>query len=148
VPLGSPASARTARRLQVSVVETRWSGGKVRHEHVASLGSVPHERLARLANRIDAAAQAKILAAVHARVPMVTVDEQRALQSFKLSAHGTTIRRAKAKHWPIVASSRLQYRLYQQVTSPSGRCKGRCALASGHAQQIVEIEILMKGGDK
>jgi hypothetical protein len=31
------------RRLQVSVVETRWSGGRVRHEHVASLGSVPRE---------------------------------------------------------------------------------------------------------
>lgn len=28
------------RRLQVSLVETRRHGGKVRHEHVAMLGSV------------------------------------------------------------------------------------------------------------
>jgi hypothetical protein len=77
------------------VVETRWSGGKVKHEHVASLGSIPHEpsmperiafwqrlheRHARLANRIDAKARAKILAAVRAKVPMVTPAGQRDLQ--------------------------------------------------------------------
>jgi hypothetical protein len=82
-------------RLQVSLVETRRVDGKVRHEHVASLGSVEvpqsaeariafwqrlHERLDRLSNRIDAATHAKILGGVHARIPMVTVDEQRALQ--------------------------------------------------------------------
>jgi hypothetical protein len=64
------------------VVETRWHASEVKHEQVASLGSVPHEptvperiafwtqlheRLARLANRVDAAAQAKILGAVHAK---------------------------------------------------------------------------------
>jgi len=82
-------------RLQVSLVETRRSGGKVRHEHVASFGSVEwppsaeariafwqrlHERLATLSNRVDATAQAKILGEIHARIPMVTLDEQRALQ--------------------------------------------------------------------
>jgi hypothetical protein len=54
------------RRLEVSIVETRREGGKVKHKHVASLGSVwsdsPAERegfwhecearLARLANRL------------------------------------------------------------------------------------------------
>jgi len=85
----------TTHRLQVSLVETSRSDGKVRHEHVASLGSVPatpdiadrlafwqrlHERLAKLANRLDAATQAKVLGAVQARVPMVTADEQRTLQ--------------------------------------------------------------------
>jgi predicted N-formylglutamate amidohydrolase len=39
-----------------------------------------HERLAKLSNRVDAAAQGKVLAEVHSRVPMVTADEQRALQ--------------------------------------------------------------------
>lgn len=39
-----------------------------------------HERLAKLSNRIDATAQGKILGEVHARIPMVTADEQRALQ--------------------------------------------------------------------
>jgi hypothetical protein len=67
----------------------------VRQEHVASLGSIKtpltvtdriafwarlHERLARLGNRVDGAAQGKVLAAVHGRVPMVTADERQALQ--------------------------------------------------------------------
>lgn len=39
-----------------------------------------HERLAKLENRIDGEAQAKILGSIHARIPMVTPDEQRALQ--------------------------------------------------------------------
>ena len=81
--------------LQVSLVETRRIAGKVRHEHVASFGSVEwppsveariafwqrlHERLAKLSNRVDATAQAKILGDIHIRIPMVTLDEQRALQ--------------------------------------------------------------------
>src|ERR1700681_2586525 len=82
-------------RLQVSLLETRRINGKVRNEHVASLGSVEmpataasrlafwarlHDRLAKLSNRLDATAQGKILGDVHARIPMVTLDEQRALQ--------------------------------------------------------------------
>ena len=83
-----------AYRLQLSLVETRRLDGKVRHEHVASLGSIEtpptiadriafwsrlHERLGRLSNRIDGEMQGKVLGAVHARVPMITPDEQRAL---------------------------------------------------------------------
>jgi hypothetical protein len=82
-------------RLQVSLIETRRSDGKVRHEHIASFGSVPvpptaddrfafwkrlHERLARLSNRVDAATQGKLLGDIHARIPMVSVDEQRDVQ--------------------------------------------------------------------
>jgi hypothetical protein len=82
-------------RLQVSLLETRRIDGKVRNEHVANLGSVEmpatvacrlafwarlHERLAKLSNRADAATQGKILGNIHARIPMVTLDEQRALQ--------------------------------------------------------------------
>jgi hypothetical protein len=82
-------------RLQVSLIETRRVGGKVKHEHIAGLGTIDpalavadrvafwkgvHERLSRLSNRIDAAAQGKILGEVHARIPMVTVDELRAVQ--------------------------------------------------------------------
>ena len=77
------------------MVETRRENGRVRHEHVASLGSIEmlpsvaariefwrglHERLAQLSNRLDAETRGKVMGAVHARVPMVTPDEQRALQ--------------------------------------------------------------------
>jgi hypothetical protein len=86
---------QTPSRLQVSLVEGRRVGGKVRHEHIASLGSilVPatiadrvafwrrlHERLAKLSNRISADEQGKILGAIHVRIPMVTIDELRTLQ--------------------------------------------------------------------
>jgi len=86
---------QSAHRLQLSLVEARRVGGKARQEHIAALGSILtppsvadriafwqrlHQRLGNLSNRIDAAAQAAILGAVHARVPMVTLDEQRALQ--------------------------------------------------------------------
>jgi hypothetical protein len=83
----------TARRLQVSLVETGRTGGKVRHSHVASLGSIVrgpsvaervafwaalYQRLGRLANRVNGEAYGAILAAVHARIPIPTQEEQRA----------------------------------------------------------------------
>lgn len=95
---------QTESRLQVSVIETRRADGKVRHEHIASFGSVEdppsvedriallqrlHERLAKLSNRLDAAAQAKLLGDVHSRVPMVTLDEMQALK----------LRNAEADEW-------------------------------------------------
>jgi hypothetical protein len=87
---------RTKTRLQVSLIETRRCGGKIRHEHIGSLGSIElepsiyariefwnhlHERLARLSNRLGGHGQAKVLGQVHTRIPMVTADEQRALQA-------------------------------------------------------------------
>jgi hypothetical protein len=86
---------QSASRLQLSIVETRRVDGKVRHEHIASLGSVAmpitvadrinfwvklHERLGRLTNRIDPKTLRCIYDAVNARVPLVTVEEQQALQ--------------------------------------------------------------------
>jgi hypothetical protein len=82
----------TTSKLQVSLIATRRSAGKVRHEHIASLGSAaiassPSDRIvfwtrlrARLADRLDAEAQSAILAAVHARIPMPTQDEHHAEQ--------------------------------------------------------------------
>ena len=55
-------------KLQASLIETRRVDGKVRHEHIAGLGSIIlppsvteritfwqrlHDRLAKLANRVD-----------------------------------------------------------------------------------------------
>jgi len=66
---------QTKHHLQVSLVETRRIDGRVRQEHVASLGSVPappslqdrltfwqrlHERLSRLSNRVPGDIQGKI----------------------------------------------------------------------------------------
>src|SRR5881394_3303493 len=82
-------------RLQVSLVASRRVDGKVSVEHIAGLGTVDDppsirerlkfwarlpDRLDRLANRIGSEDRTKLLGAVHARVPMVTIAEQRALQ--------------------------------------------------------------------
>jgi hypothetical protein len=90
-----PRFHQTPSRLQVSLRESRRIGGKPRCEHIASLGSIPepmttadrvafwarlHQRLANLANRIGADEQGKILGAIHARIPMVTIDDMRAVQ--------------------------------------------------------------------
>ena len=86
---------QTARRLQVSLTETHRQAGKVRHEHVAGLGSIPlspsaadriafwtklHQRLDALSNRVDAAQRGALLTAIHARIPMPTLDDQQAAQ--------------------------------------------------------------------
>jgi hypothetical protein len=71
--------------LAMSLVETRREHGKVRHEHVASLGSIETplsvsaliEFWREFANRLDAETRGKVIGAVHVRVPMVTPDEQR-----------------------------------------------------------------------
>jgi hypothetical protein len=86
----------TGRRLQVSVLETRRTAGKVANEHIASLGSVEvpmtvagrqafwahlWERLPKLSNRIGADDQVKIRNAVHARIPMVMPEEANAAEA-------------------------------------------------------------------
>ena len=84
------------RRLQASLAQTRRVVGKVQTEHIASLGSVGLDisirerltfwaklpaRLERLSNRIGSDdARPKIYGALHARIPMVTPDEQRTMQ--------------------------------------------------------------------
>jgi hypothetical protein len=88
-----PISPDTS-RLQVSLVEGRRVGGKVRHEHIASLGSVPipaaaadriafwglaGDRLERLANRIGNEKE-KIVSAIHARIPLFDGEDIRSVQ--------------------------------------------------------------------
>jgi hypothetical protein len=86
---------QTDRRLQTSIAATRRADGRVVHEHVAGLGSVPrspspgdriafwtklHQRLDGLSNRIDASQRGAILTTIHARIPMPTLDEQQAVR--------------------------------------------------------------------
>jgi hypothetical protein len=80
--------------LQVSLIQTRREGGKVRHEHIAGLGAIAvpaspadrivfwqslHARLSALSNRIGDE-QGKIIVAVDERIPMLTPDELRGVQ--------------------------------------------------------------------
>jgi hypothetical protein len=87
-------------RLQASLVQRRRAAGKVQAEHVGTLGSVDAgvsvreriafwaklpRRLAALDNRLSTDEHPAIIAALHARIPMVTVEDLRAVQeeSFK-----------------------------------------------------------------
>jgi hypothetical protein len=136
----------TAYRLQVSLVETRRVDGKVRHEHVASLGSIAtpqtvagrvtfwarlHERLARLGNRLDGAAQGKALGAVHARIPMVTPDEQRALQLENAKADAGQWDRLYGMH---VATAEDHKGLAATVASTIAKVEGHAAEAASNAK--------------
>jgi hypothetical protein len=86
---------RQANRLQASLIQTRRASGKVVAEHIGTLGSVDGGmsvreriafwaklpgRLAALGNRVGPDEHAKLYAAIHARIPMVTSDEQRDVQ--------------------------------------------------------------------
>ena len=77
-------------------MHTRRVAGKMQSEHIASLGTVAADvsvrerlafwaelpaRLARLGNRVGVEDHAKIYGALHARIPMVTPEEQRDLQA-------------------------------------------------------------------
>jgi pyruvate/2-oxoglutarate dehydrogenase complex dihydrolipoamide acyltransferase (E2) component len=81
-------------RITAVLADSRREGGRVVNEHIATLGSVPvdptiadriafwtraNARLAKAGNRIGPDL-GKVMGQLHARIPMVTPDEQRALQ--------------------------------------------------------------------
>src|SRR5262249_39143841 len=87
-------------RLLVSLVASRRVEGRHQKEHIGFLGSVPipaaaadrvwfwqqlHQRLSRLAHRIGDE-QGKLMAAIHARIPMVTQDELQAVKILEAEA--------------------------------------------------------------
>jgi hypothetical protein len=123
---------QSPRRLQLSLVETRREGGKVRHEHVASLGAVAtplsvagrvelwqglHQRLDRLSNRLDGETQAKILGAVHARVPMPTVDEVHALHLDEAKQHETAWRMRHVQTEGSVEENKLRLKAAERMVA-------------------------------
>jgi hypothetical protein len=81
-------------RLAVDLVQTQRVAGKIRQEYIAGLGAIFVDesghatlevrrlfwrrlmvRLGKLSNRVSADESAKIMGAVHSRIPMVTADE-------------------------------------------------------------------------
>ena len=77
--LGNPAALAASRAANTSRALDRLPEPMTTAGHVAFWARL-HQRLAKLANCIGADEQGKILGAVHARIPMVTIDELRALQ--------------------------------------------------------------------
>ena len=137
---------QTDHRLQASLVGTRRDGGHVRHAHLANLGSIPlalsvadrvafwahlHERLARLDNRLEPAARFAILAAVRARIPMVTPEEQHAEQLAEQLARAE----ANARFWETMDG--LNDDLIQEGAVLRAAAASRAWLARAQAREIV-----------
>jgi hypothetical protein len=93
-------------RLNVTLVRTRRVAGKVRSEHVAALGSVPLDGADRFAVRdrtelwrrlhvnvanLPPENQGRLMAAVHARVPLPT-EEERGAAALAEAEHDTAFR--------------------------------------------------------
>jgi hypothetical protein len=134
---------RTPYGLQVSLIQTRREGGKVRHDHIAGLdaNTVPaspadciafwqrlHDRLSALSNRI-VDEQSKTLVTVDERIPMPTPDELRDVQLLNAKAdqrfweglrsvHTDTIEGHKGV---IAAAARITAALEENIKAPRGR---------------------------
>jgi hypothetical protein len=123
-------------------MQTRRVDGKVHSEHIASLGSVDADvsvreriaywaalpgRLDRLGNRVAAAEHGKIYGALHARIPMVTPDEQRAVQegNFKDDERfWDTMRDLNAasveEHKSLIASAEAKLKGHESAAADAG----------------------------
>jgi hypothetical protein len=123
------------RRLRLAVVENRRENGAVRTHIVASLPSVPdqptttdraafwhklHERFAGLGNRVDAATAAKLMSAIHNRIPMPAPGDRRAAQIANLRKD-------------IETSDRLGEMISEMI-------EGRRAMVAALTAEIAELE--------
>jgi hypothetical protein len=145
-------------RLQVSLVETRRVDGRVRHQHVASLGSLPsrpsvadriefwaklHDRLAKLSNRIGD--PGKILGQVHARIPIATIDEQRRLQ---LDNANEDLRHWSALQGMHAATASDHKGLIARAERVAADSEAAAAEASANAQRAkYRVERIERGED-
>jgi hypothetical protein len=146
----------TARRLQVSLVETHRVDERIRHSHVAGLGSInvtasqadriafwtrPHQRLATLANRMNSQTQGTILAAVHTRIPIPTPDEQRTVQlenakadaRFWESLHGMHADRAEGNKSVTAALAR-------NIAADEARAVEAAAKLKAATERVAKLE--------
>lgn len=133
----------TPSRLQVSIIETRRVDGRVYHEHVAGLGSARlplsresriefwkqlHPRLERLANRLDGDTQAKVVASVNARIPIVTLEEIRAQQLEAAQSEAKFWEGLQANHQDLATG-------HEQVAATASRTAAENRQAADNASQ-------------
>jgi hypothetical protein len=131
-------------RLNVSLVETARAGNKTHQTHIANLGSVPltplpadrvrfwvkvHLRLATLSNRLDDKAREAILAAIDARIPIPTAEDQQAARTSGQEANAAFFAVLRDKHRGLADAYR---RGAEQETAAAAAVDGlEAAYASG-----------------
>jgi hypothetical protein len=99
----SPASAQSPHRKPVASRVEYWQG--------------LHQRLGRLSNRLDGEMKAKILGAVHARVPMPTVDEIHALNLEEAKQHEAAWRWRHVSTEAIVEENKVRLKAAQRLVA-------------------------------
>jgi hypothetical protein len=140
-------------RMQLSLIATRRIAGKVRHEHIGSLGSVPiqfdaydrlefwqklHDRLQRLGNRIGMESLGAIMSAIHDRVPMVTAEEQRQLKLASAEEGGRFAQSLHDMHAGIVADNKGLVSTAQAVVADGEAEIAKLANEAAAAKQTAE----------
>ena len=147
---------KTSRSLQCTLIETRRVDGKVRHEHIASLGSIEvppsiagrvafwaelHQRLGRLSNRFSHEVHGKLIEQVHARIPMPTADEQRQLQ--KANAEADERFWSSLQHMNAAATENhkgLLAKTQRVISDSEASAKDAAANAERAKERIAKIE--------
>jgi hypothetical protein len=149
---------QTESTVQASLIVGRRTNGRVQHEQLASLGSIKqpltvesrdefwlklHDTLARLSNRIDTTAITKILANIHARIPMVTNDERTA-HAIELAEHDQRIWDGMRGMFEGAASDMAALANKANAASTEGRKQAAEATANS-AEAKERIERLQRG---
>jgi hypothetical protein len=131
-------------RLQASLVEPHRVAGKVRHEHLAGVGSIEvpmtvesrlvfwrkvEGRLAKLGNRVSADDAARIRGALFARIPLPSVDEQAAVQLANAQADAKLFAALHDMHAAVVTDHERF-----ATTVESKIAEGRAVLADAAAR--------------
>lgn len=154
-------------RLQASLAQSRRVGGKVQAEHIGALGSVDAgvsvrarlafwaklpQRLAALANRLGADEHPKVYAALHGRIPMVTAEEQRAVQeeNFKDDERFWDAMRdlnaaSVEEHKSLVASTEAKLKEHESAAADAGE---KFETAKDRLQRLRRGESVAGGLDK
>ena len=155
---------RQHRRLQASLVQTRRLAGKVRSEHIGTLRSVHAEvsvreriafwtklpgRLAALGNRVSSDEHGKIYGALHAHIPMVTAEEQRAVQEENLKddeRFWDTMRDLNAasaeEHKSLIATAEAKLKGHESAATDAGK---RLETAKNRLQRLQRGESVAGG---
>jgi hypothetical protein len=147
-------------RLGASLVENRRVDGKVRAEHIGSLGSVDADisvreriafwgalpdRLEALGNRVDKQEHLRIYDAVHARIPAVTEEDIRSVQE---ESAGDDHKFWDVLHGLYASHIEGQKALVASATAKIAEMEPGAADASEHASAARERMEKIKRGER
>lgn len=139
------------RRLHLSLVETRRVDGKVKHDHIASLGSIPvpfttpdrldftasfNERISRLDNRITPEQREAIIVAIGKRIPWPTPEELKVAQIQAAKADAATFQIMADQMSETAAMAKKWAKRAKEAAAAKKACEGVAKDARGRAARL------------